>query len=124
NGSAIARKTSFLRDKRGERIFPQGIDVIDDPLRKRGQRSRAFDAEGVATRTLKVIKDGVLENWFLDSATARELRLETTGHAQRVFGALAEPEQSLPRARRPKPGPTDRRHRAGLLRHRPDRHGN
>jgi PmbA protein len=94
NGSAIARKTSFLRDKRGERIFPQGIDVIDDPLRKRGQRSRAFDAEGVATRTLKVIKDGVLENWFLDSATARELRLETTGHAQRGVSSAPSPSPS------------------------------
>ncbi len=49
NGSAIARKTSFLREKRGEQIFPRGIDIIDDPLRKRGLRSRPFDAEGVAT---------------------------------------------------------------------------
>ena len=46
----IARKTSFLREKLGKRILRQGVEVIDDPLRKRGQRSRPFDAEGVATR--------------------------------------------------------------------------
>ena len=48
NGSAVARKTSFLRDKLGERLFMPGIRVIDDPLRQRGLRSRPFDAEGVA----------------------------------------------------------------------------
>ena len=50
NGSAIARKTSFLRERLGERIFASGIDIIDDPLRPRGLRSRPFDAEGVAGR--------------------------------------------------------------------------
>ena len=48
NGSSVARKTSFLKDKRGERLFRAGIRIIDDPLRKRGQRSRPFDGEGVA----------------------------------------------------------------------------
>ena len=48
NGSAIARKSSFLREKRGAQIFSPGIDIIDDPLRRRGFRSRPFDAEGVA----------------------------------------------------------------------------
>ena len=48
NGSAIARKTSFLRDKLGERLFARGIRIVDDPLRQRGLRSRPFDAEGVA----------------------------------------------------------------------------
>ena len=68
NGSAIARKTTFVRQKLGERIFRNGITVIDDPLRKRGQRSRTFDAEGVATRMLNLVEDGVLKSWLLDSA--------------------------------------------------------
>ena len=50
NGSAIARKTSFLKDKLGEQLFAPGINIIDDPLRRRGLRSRPFDAEGVAGR--------------------------------------------------------------------------
>jgi PmbA protein len=68
NGTAVARKTSFLREKLGERIFAPGIDIIDDPLRRRGQRSRSFDAEGVATRKLKLVEDGVLKTWLLDCA--------------------------------------------------------
>ncbi|HEX4408683.1 MAG TPA: TldD/PmbA family protein [Xanthobacteraceae bacterium] len=95
NGASIARKTSFLLDKRGERILASGIDIIDDPLRKRGQRSRPFDAEGVVTRKLKLVDDGVLKSWLLDSATGRELDLQTTGHANRGVSSV------------PSPGPTN-----------------
>jgi PmbA protein len=94
NGSAVARKTSFLKDKLGERLFKSGIRVLDDPLRKRGLRSRPFDAEGVATRPLAVVEDGVLRSWFLDCATARELGLATTGHAQRGVSSTPSPGPS------------------------------
>ena len=94
NGSAVARKTSFLREKLGERIFHDGIAIIDDPLRKRGQRSRPFDAEGVSTRKLNLVEDGVLRTWLLDCATARELNLQTTGHAQRAVSSVPAPGPS------------------------------
>ncbi len=94
NGSAIARKTSFLRDKLGAKIFASGIEIIDDPLRPRGLRSRPFDAEGVAGRQRKLIEDGVLKTWFLDCATARELDMETTGHAQRGASSTPSPGAS------------------------------
>ncbi len=94
NGSAVARKTSFLRDKLGQRLFKPGIRIVDDPLRKRGLRSRPFDAEGVAVKPLAVIDDGVLTSWFLDSATARELKLTTTGHAQRGVSSSPSPGAS------------------------------
>ena len=91
NGASIARKTSFLKDKLGQRLFRSGIRIIDDPLRKRGQRSHPFDGEGVAGRKLAVIDDGVLTSWFLDSATARELGLVTTGHAARGVSSAPSP---------------------------------
>ena len=94
NGSAIARKTSFLREKRGEQILPRGIDIIDDPLRRRGLRSRPFDAEGVTARMHKIVEDGVLKTWFLDCGTARELNLQTTGHAQRGVSSTPSPGPS------------------------------
>ncbi len=94
NGSAIVRKTSFLREKLGEKIFASGIAIIDDPLRPRGLRSRPFDAEGVAGRRLELVKDGVLNSWLLDCATARELDLETTGHAQRGVSSTPSPGAS------------------------------
>ncbi len=95
NGAAIARKTSFLREKLGEAILAPGIDIVDDPLRRRGQRSHAFDAEGVVTRKLHLVENGVLKTWLLDCATARELGLKTTGHAQRGVSSV------------PSPGPTN-----------------
>jgi PmbA protein len=91
NGSAIARKTSFLKDKLGQRLFAPSINVIDDPLRRRGLRSRPFDAEGVAVRRMALIEDGVLKTWLLDSATARELNRATTGHAQRSASSAPSP---------------------------------
>jgi len=95
NGAAIARKTSFLREKLGEAILAPGIDIVDDPLRRRGQRSHAFDAEGVVTSKLHLVENGVLKTWLLDCATARELGLKTTGHAQRGVSSV------------PSPGPTN-----------------
>lgn len=87
-GSAIARKTSFLQDCLGERIFTPGITIRDDPLRKRGLRSRAFDAEGLPVRAMDIVADGVLTTWLAASADARQLGIPPTGHAVRgVSGA-------------------------------------
>ncbi|MGD9846862.1 MAG: TldD/PmbA family protein [Variibacter sp.] len=94
NGASIARRTSFLQDKRGKRIFSPGITVIDDPLRRRGLRSRPFDGEGVAGAQLALVEDGVLRSWILDCATARELGLQTTGHAQRGVSSVPSPGAS------------------------------
>jgi PmbA protein len=94
NGASVARKTSFLRDKMGQKIFADGIVIIDDPLRKRGLRSRPFDGEGVATRRLALIEDGTLRSWLLDCATARELSLTTTGHASRGTSSTPSPSPS------------------------------
>jgi len=91
NGTAVARKTSFLKDKLGERLFKPGVRVLDDPLRKRGLRSRPFDAEGIAGKPLAVVEDGVLTSWLLDCATARELGMETTGRAQRGASSVPSP---------------------------------
>ncbi|WP_116091236.1 TldD/PmbA family protein [Sphingomonas crusticola] len=82
-GAAIARKTSFLLDKRGERVFAPGITIRDDPHRLRGLRSRAFDGEGLPTLPIDVVADGVLQTWLLDSASARQLGEQPTGHATR-----------------------------------------
>jgi PmbA protein len=91
NGAAIARKTSFLLDKLGAKIFASGIRIVDDPLRPRGLASRPFDAEGVAGERRALIDDGVLTTWILDSATGRELGLPTTGHAQRGVSSTPGP---------------------------------
>ena len=91
NGSSVARGTTFLKDKMGEKLFADGVQIIDDPLRIRGLHSKAFDAEGVATQTRHLIKDGVLQTWVLDLRSARQLGLETTGNASRGTSSPPSP---------------------------------
>lgn len=93
NGASVARKSSFLKDKLGQKLFAAGIRIVDDPLRKRGLRSRPFDGEGVAGQRRAFIEDGVLTSWVLDSTTARELGLATTGNASR--GVSSPPSPSV-----------------------------
>lgn len=86
NGGAIARKTSFLLDALGEAVFAEGVAILDDPLRPRGLRSRPFDGEGLPTAPRTIIDKGVLTGWLMNSAAARQLGLEPTGHATRGGG--------------------------------------
>ncbi len=91
NGTSVARGTTFLKDKMGERLFPAGVSIHDDPLRVRGARSWTFDAEGVPTRPMAIVEDGVLTTWLLDSRSARQLGLKSTGHASRGTSAPPGP---------------------------------
>jgi PmbA protein len=88
SGPSIARGTSFLKERLGQRVFAEGVTLIDDPFRLRGMGSTPFDDEGVAVQKRALFDDGVLTTWLLNSASARQLGLETTGHASR---ALAGP---------------------------------
>ena len=86
SGPAVARGVSFLRDRMGEKIFADGINIIDDPHREWGHGSAPFDGEGLANRRMALIEDGVLTTWLLNSASARQLGLSPSGHAKRNPG--------------------------------------
>jgi PmbA protein len=83
SGSAIARQTSFLLDALETQVFAAGVTIHDDPFRRRGLRSRAFDGEGLPVRPMNLVDDGVLTSWLADSASARQLGIQPTGHAIR-----------------------------------------
>ncbi len=87
NGAAIARGVSFLKDKKGQRIFPEGVNVIDDPHIRRGMGSKPFDGEGVANARIDLVDNGVLTDWFLNSSQARQLGLESNARASRGTGS-------------------------------------
>jgi PmbA protein len=93
SGPSIARGTSFLKDKMGEQIFPEAVNIIDDPFRPRGLRSRPFDAEGIAPQRRALIENGGLTGWVLDLSSARQLGLESTGNASR--GPSSPPSPSV-----------------------------
>ena len=86
SGSAIARRTSFLLDALGTNLFGPHVTICDDPQRPAGLRSRPFDGEGLPVGPVALVEDGVLRTWLLDSASARQLGLEPTGHAARQGG--------------------------------------
>ncbi|MFZ1814658.1 MAG: TldD/PmbA family protein [Rhizobiaceae bacterium] len=83
NGSSIARKTSFLRNMMGKAVANPRITLICDPLRQRGLASRPFDGEGMGHSAMRFVEKGILKDWVLDWATARELGLRSNGRATR-----------------------------------------
>ena len=90
-GPAVARGTSYLKDRLGEAVFAPGVTVTDDALRARGLRSKPFDGEGVATTRRDIVADGVLTTWLLDQRSARQLGLVPTGHAARGSSSPPSP---------------------------------
>jgi PmbA protein len=83
SGPAVARGVSFLKDKLGQRLFESHICIVEEPHRPRGLGSTPFDDEGVLTEARAIIDGGVLTTWLLNSASARQLGMQTTGHASR-----------------------------------------
>lgn len=86
-GSALYRKASFLLNQLGEPIFPDWVNISENPLLLRGLASAPFDNEGVATRANHIIDGGVLRTYLLDSYSGRKLGMQSTGHAGGVHNA-------------------------------------
>ena len=83
SGPSVTRGVSFLKDRLGKPVFGSGVTLREEPFRRRGLGSAAFDDEGVAVVERDLVADGVLTTWLLNAASARQLGLETTGHASR-----------------------------------------
>jgi PmbA protein len=81
SGGSLYRRQSFLLDSLGKQVFPRFVQVHDRARVKRGLASGAFDDEGVATRDRDVVRDGVVEGYFLGSYSARKLGMRSTGNA-------------------------------------------
>ena len=94
NGASVARGSSFLKDKMGQEIASKHITVTDDPLRHRGLGSRRFDGETLPVKQLQLIKDGILQSWLLDLASATQLGLTPTGNASRSLSSPPSPGTS------------------------------
>ena len=91
NGSSISRGTSFLKESMGQNVFSDGVNIIDDPHRNRGLRSKPFDAEGLPNAKKYLAEDGVLKTWVMDLASSRQLGLSSTGNAARGTASPPSP---------------------------------
>jgi PmbA protein len=81
NGGSLYRKTSFLIDSLGKQVFSPGVQIEEQPFEKQEMASTPFDEEGVAARSRAIVRDGVVEGYFLGSYSARKLGMKTTGSA-------------------------------------------
>ncbi|HCA26979.1 MAG TPA: metalloprotease PmbA [Betaproteobacteria bacterium] len=81
SGGGLYRKASFLLDSLGEQIFAPLVQIQELPHLAKGIASSPFDNEGVATCSRDVVKDGVVQGYFLSSYSARKLGMQTTGNA-------------------------------------------
>jgi PmbA protein len=81
NGGNLYRKTSFLLDSLGKRVFSPRVRIEERPLEPRASASTPFDDEGVATEPRVLVDDGVLQGYFLSSYSARKLGMQSTGNA-------------------------------------------
>ncbi|MGD1878371.1 MAG: TldD/PmbA family protein [Kiloniellaceae bacterium] len=94
SGPSIARGTSFLKDKLNSQIFAKGITIVDDPHRSHGLASKPFDGEGLPNRRMNIVDQGRLTTWVLDLSSARQLGLQSTGHAARGTSSPPSPSTS------------------------------
>ena len=81
SGGNLYRKTSFLTDCLGKEIFSRLVNVRERPHVTKGLASTPFDDEGVATQAREVVKDGVVQGYFLGTYSARKLGMKSTGNA-------------------------------------------
>ena len=81
NGGNLYRKTSFLVDSLGKEVLSPRVSIDERPLEPQGMASSAFDEEGVATRERPIVRNGVVEGYFLGSYAARKLGMKSTGSA-------------------------------------------
>ncbi len=81
SGGHLYRKSSFLLDSLGSQVFPPFLQLQERPFLARGLASAPFDSEGVAARDRDVVRDGVVQGYFLGTYSARKLGMRSTGNA-------------------------------------------
>lgn len=91
SGGSLYRKTSFLLDSLGKQVFPDFVQISERPHLKKELGSSPFDDDGVATRNREVVKDGVLQGYFLSTYTARKLGMQTTANAGGSHNLIVKP---------------------------------
>ena len=86
SGGAIWRRSSYLAGREGTPVASPLVEIIDDPLLRRGPGSRPFDGEGLASRTNVLVSEGLLRTYLCDVYAARKLGRRSTGSAARGIG--------------------------------------
>ena len=81
SSSAIARGTSFLKNKIDNQIFSESINIFDKPDLVKGMGSQCFDSEGVKSEAINLVENGFLKNYFIDTYNGKKLNLKSNGRS-------------------------------------------
>lgn len=100
SGGALYRKSTFLLDSLGHSVFAPHIQIVEDPHVVGAVGSAPFDEEGVKTGQRDVVKDGVVQDYFLSTYSARKLGMKTTGnaggsHNLKLLSSLTQPDDDF-----------------------------
>ena len=90
SGGAQYRKATFLLDALGQQVFPDFVHLREDPYLRQGLGSRSYDAEGVQTQQRDIVRDGIIQGYFIASYSARKLGMQSTGSASGATNLLLE----------------------------------
>jgi PmbA protein len=90
SGSNLYRKQSFLVDQAGKKLFPDFMEILEDPFIHKGLSSTPYDAEGVSVRPRKLVDQGVLQGYLLSTYSARRLGLKSTGNSGGAHNILVK----------------------------------
>ncbi|MFA6309837.1 MAG: metalloprotease PmbA [Sterolibacterium sp.] len=91
SGGSLYRKSSFLLDSLGQRIFPEHVRISERPHLRGAMASSPFDDDGVATHDREVVADGVLQGYFLSTYSGRKLGMPSTGNAGGSHNLIVHP---------------------------------
>ena len=91
SGGSLYRKSTFLLDSLGKQVFSPAVSIEERPFERQAMASSPFDEEGVATRQRSIVKDGVVEAYFLGTYSARKLGMESTGSAGGNHNLVVKP---------------------------------
>jgi PmbA protein len=92
NGASLYRKASFLVDSLGKQVFSPNVTIEERPFERAGQASSPFDDEGVAAQERHIVRDGVVEGYFLGTYSARKLGMRSTGSAGGHHNLVVRPD--------------------------------
>lgn len=86
SGPSVSRGVSFLKDRLGEKVFADGVNIVDDPFLQKALGCRNHDGEGLPVSRTHLIEDGMLTRWLLNTSAAKQLGMEPNGFASGGFG--------------------------------------
>ncbi len=95
SGGSLYRKTSCLVDSLGTQIFPETLTLFEDPFILRGLGSAPFDGEGIAISAQNLVENGIVKTYLLGSYSARQLRMQSTGHAGGMRNVFVQSRDTL-----------------------------